>query len=408
MNILKSNISRRKIFISSLVGFIIFLIIYLLTPSPVSVDISRISKGELLVTIDDEGKTQLKDVYTVSAPVAGRVRRIDIEAGDPVIANSTVLALFQPNDPAMLDLRSRSEAEASLKAAKAAVELAEAEQSRAQAQLEFSQTELNRGIPLAKKGTISKATLDQRELTLKTSRAQLSQANANLNKIRADLEFANARLITVNQSGDRKLDQELIPVKSPISGIIIRVIQESEGVVSAGTPLLELGDPKKMEIITDLLSSDAVKIKKNSKVIIEDWGGKDSLLGSVRLIEPFGFTKFSALGIEEQRVNVLIDFVSNQSKWIGLGHGYRVDTKIIIYEHFEALKVPISALFRMGDDWAVFINDRNKAKLKKIIIGNKNSLEAEVISGLIEGEEVILHPSNSIFNNVSINVRQIL
>ena len=330
MNILKSNISRRKIFISSLVGFIIFLIIYLLTPSPVSVDISRISKGELLVTIDDEGKTQLKDVYTVSAPVAGRVRRIDIEAGDPVIANSTVLALFQPNDPAMLDLRSRSEAEASLKAAKAAVELAEAEQSRAQAQLEFSQTELNRGIPLAKKGTISKATLDQRELTLKTSRAQLSQANANLNKIRADLEFANARLITVNQSGDRKLDQELIPVKSPISGIIIRVIQESEGVVSAGTPLLELGDPKKMEIITDLLSSDAVKIKKNSKVIIEDWGGKDSLLGSVRLIEPFGFTKFSALGIEEQRVNVLIDFVSNQSKWIGLGHGYRVDTKIII------------------------------------------------------------------------------
>ena len=382
MNILKSNISRRKIFISSLVGFIIFLIIYLLTPSPVSVDISRISKGELLVTIDDEGKTQLKDVYTVSAPVAGRVRRIDIEAGDPVIANSTVLALFQPNDPAMLDLRSRSEAEASLKAAKAAVELAEAEQSRAQAQLEFSQTELNRGIPLAKKGTISKATLDQRELTLKTSRAQLSQANANLNKIRADLEFANARLITVNQSGDRKLDQELIPVKSPISGIIIRVIQESEGVVSAGTPLLELGDPKKMEIITDLLSSDAVKIKKNSKVIIEDWGGKDSLLGSVRLIEPFGFTKFSALGIEEQRV--------------------------IIYENFEALKVPISALFRMGDDWAVFINDRNKAKLKKIIIGNKNSLEAEVISGLIEGEEVILHPSNSIFNNVSINVRQIL
>ena len=408
MNILKSNISRRKIFISSLVGFIIFLIIYLLTPSPVSVDISRISKGELLVTIDDEGKTQLKDVYTVSAPVAGRVRRIDIEAGDPVIANSTVLALFQPNDPAMLDLRSRSEAEASLKAAKAAVELAEAEQSRAQAQLEFSQTELNIGIPLAKKGTISKATLDQRELTLKTSRAQLSQANANLNKIRADLEFANARLITVNQSGDRKLDQELIPVKSPISGIIIRVIQESEGVVSAGTPLLELGDPKKMEIITDLLSSDAVKIKKNSKVIIEDWGGKDSLLGSVRLIEPFGFTKFSALGIEEQRVNVLIDFVSNQSKWIGLGHGYRVDTKIIIYENFEALKVPISALFRMGDDWAVFINDRNKAKLKKIIIGNKNSLEAEVISGLIEGEEVILHPSNSIFNNVSINVRQIL
>ena len=408
MNILKSNISRRKIFISSLIGFIIFIIIYLLTPSPVSVDISRISKGELLVTIDDEGKTQLKDVYTVSAPVAGQVRRIDIEAGDPVIANSTVLALFQPNDPAMLDLRSRSEAEASLKAAMAAVELAEAEQSRAQAQLEFSQTELNRGIPLAKKGTISKATLDQRELTVKTSRAQLSQANANLNKIRADLEFANARLITVNQTDDRKLDQELIPVKSPISGIIIRVIQESEGVVSAGTPLLELGDPKKMEIITDLLSSDAVKIEKNSKVIIEDWGGTESLLGSVRLIEPFGFTKFSALGIEEQRVNVLIDFVSNQSKWIGLGHGYRVDTKIIIYENFEALKVPISALFRMGDDWAVFINDRNKAKLKKIIIGNKNSLEAEVISGLIEGEEVILHPSNSISNNVSINVRQIL
>ena len=406
MNTPKLNLSRRNIFIGTIASLSLLIIIYALLPSPIYVDVSKIKKGDFVVTIDDEGKTQLKDVYTVSAPVAGRVRRIGIEAGDPVIANTTVLALFQPNDPVMLDVRSRTEAEASVKSAKAAVELAEAEQLRAEAQLEFSEIELNRGIPLAKQGTISKATLDQRELTVKTALAQLSQASASLNKTRADLEFAKARLIKVNQLDESQLDQELIPVKSPVSGLVIRVIQESEGVVSAGTPLLELGDPKKLEIITDLISSDAVKINKNHKVIIEDWGGKNELYGKVRLVEPFGFTKFSALGIEEQRVNVLIDFTSNQEEWSGLGHGYKVDTKIVIYEKPNALMVPISAMFRVDDEWAVFVKNRNKAKLKKIKIGNKNSLNAEVISGLNEGEQVILHPSNKVEDNIFIKTRQ--
>ena len=224
MNTPKINLSRRNIFIGTIASLSLLLIIYALLPSPIYVDVSKIKKGDFVVTIDDEGKTQLKDVYTVSAPVAGRVRRIGIEAGDPVIANTTVLALFQPNDPVMLDVRSRTEAEASVKSAKAAVELAEAEQLRAEAQLEFSEIELNRGIPLAKQGTISKATLDQRELTVKTALAQLSQASASLNKTRADLEFAKARLIKVNQLDESQLDQELIPVKSPVSGLVIRVI----------------------------------------------------------------------------------------------------------------------------------------------------------------------------------------
>lgn len=402
------NLTRRSLILSIIVFFSLFIIIYTLLPSPVYVDIATIQKQNFIVTIDDEGKTQLKDVYTVSAPVAGRVRRIDIEAGDPVVANTTVLALFQPNDPVMLDARSRTEAEASVKSAKAAVDLAEAEQLRAKAQLEFSENELNRGIPLAEQGTISKATLDQRELTVKTAMAQLSQANASLNKTRADLEFARARLIKVNQIDRSQLEEDLIPVKSPVSGLVIRVIQESEGVVSAGTPLLELGDPKKLEIITDLISSDAVKINKNNKVIIEDWGGENILYGKVRLIEPFGFTKFSALGIEEQRVNVLIDFVSSQKEWSGLGHGYKVDTKVVIYEKLNALIVPISALFRAENEWAVFVNIKNKARLKKIKIGNKNSLDAEIISGLNEGDQVILHPSNSLEDNKFIRIRQSL
>ncbi len=402
------NLTRRSLILSIIVSFSLFIIIYTLLPSPVYVDIATIQKENFIVTIDDEGKTQLKDVYTVSAPVAGRVRRIDIEAGDPVVANTTVLALFQPNDPVMLDARSRTEAEASVKSAKAAVDLAEAEQLRAKAQLEFSENELNRGIPLAEQGTISKATLDQRELTVKTAMAQLSQANASLNKTRADLEFARARLIKVNQIDRSQLEEDLIPVKSPVSGLVIRVIQESEGVVSAGTPLLELGDPKKLEIITDLISSDAVKINKNNKVIIEDWGGENILYGKVRLIEPFGFTKFSALGIEEQRVNVLIDFVSSQKEWSGLGHGYKVDTKVVIYEKLNALIVPISALFRAENEWAVFVNIKNKARLKKIKIGNKNSLDAEIISGLNEGDQVILHPSNSLEDNKFIRIRQSL
>ena len=400
--------SRRSIVIGGIVFVLIVLIMMSLQPQPVGVDVAEVARGDLLVTIDDEGQTRLKDVYAVSAPVAGRVRRIDIEAGDPVTAGETILALFEPSDPAMLDVRSRSEAEAVVKAAEAAVGLAEAEQSRAQAQLDYADAELRRAVPLAERGTISQATLDQRQLAVRTARAQLAEAVASLRKVRADLETARATLITASNDGSDSQEDDLIPVRAPISGRVLRVLQESEGVLATGTVLMELGDPAELEIVVDLLSTDAVKIKPGDRVIIDDWGGDKPLEGRVRLVEPFGFTKISALGIEEQRVNVVIDFQSEQSEWQSLGHGYRVETRVVVQDRKSVLKIPVSALFRSGESWAVFVDDDGSADLREISLGQRNTLEAEVTSGLEENEAVILHPSDAVVDGVGVERRATL
>lgn len=401
------KLSRRTWTIGGITTVVVLLIVLSLQPQPVGVDLAPVTRGDLLVTIDDEGQTRLKDVYVVSAPVAGRVRRIDIEAGDAVSAGDTVLALFEPSDPAMLDVRSRTEAEAAVKAAEAAIGLAEAEQSRARAQLDFADAELRRAEPLAERGTISQATLDQRQLSVRTAQAQLAQATANLRKIRADLETARATLITAQEVEDGlgRSDDALIPVRAPISGRVLRVLQESEGVLAAGTPLMELGDPAELEIVVDLLSTDAVKIATGDRVIVDDWGGEQPLDGQVRLVEPFGFTKISALGIEEQRVNVVIDFVSPQADWQSLGHGYRVETQVVIQDRKDVLKVPVSALFRSGESWAVFIDDGGTAALREITLGRRNTLEAEVSDGLEADDTVILHPSDAVQDGVDIERR---
>lgn len=399
------NLSRRTLTIGAIILGLVVLIGISLQPQPVGIDVAQVTRGDLLVTIDDEGQTRLKDVYVVSAPVAGQVRRIDIEAGDLVTAGDTILALFQPSDPIMLDVRSRTEAEAFVKAADAAVGLAEAEQSRAQAQLDYDRAELRRAAPLAERGTISQATLDQRQLSVRTAQASLAQATASLRKVLADLESARATLITSQDGENGQNSKDLIPVRAPISGRVLRVLQESEGVLTAGTPLMELGDPAELEIVVDLLSTDAVKIKAGDRVIVDDWGGNMPLEGQVRLVEPFGFTKISALGIEEQRVNVIIDFVSPQSEWQNLGHGYRVETRVVVQDQRGVLKIPVSALFRSGDNWAVFVDNDGTARLKEIALGRRNTLEAEVTDGLSQDETVILHPSDAIIDGVSVEQR---
>jgi HlyD family secretion protein len=398
------KLSRRTLVIGAIVLLVVVLIGLSLQPQPVGVDVARIDRGDLLVTIDDEGQTRLKDVYVVSAPVAGQVRRIDIEAGDTVTAGDTILALFEPSDPIMLNLRSRTEAEAFVKSAEAAVGLAEAEQARAQAQLDYDRAELKRAQPLAERGTISQATLDQRQLSVKTAQAQLAQATANLRKTEADLESARATLIT-SQDSENGDSRDLIQVRAPISGRVLRVLQKSEGVLAAGTALMELGNPAELEIVVDLLSTDAVKIKPGDRVIIDDWGGDTPLEGKVRLVEPFGFTKISALGIEEQRVNVVIDFISSQTEWQNLGHGYRVETRVVTEDRRNVLNVPIGALFRSGDQWAVFVDDDGTARLTEITLGQRNTLNAEITGGLNEGDMVILHPSDAITDGVSVTRR---
>ncbi len=353
------------------------------TPQPVAADLVSAARGDMLITVEDEGETRIHDVYVVSAPVAGRVQRITLEVGDPVIAGETVIALFAPADPALYDARARTEAEAGLATAIADV-------ARARAELQFAEGELRRGEALRKDETIAQVTLDRARLAAAAARAALDQAQAMTVKRRADL--ATARAVTAR--GDGGIVE--VPVRAPVSGRVLKRIQQSETVLSAGTPILEIGDPAKLEIVTDFLSADAVRIHEGDRVIIEEWGGPAPLAGRVRRVEPFGFTRVSALGIEEQRVNVVVDFVSPPADWSVLGHGYRVLTRVVIDERKDVVKLPVAALFRANDDWAAYVSAGGRAVERKLVVGARSAREAEISAGINAGEQVIVHPSDRI------------
>ncbi len=390
--------SRRTKVIGGCAAALVLFLVWAMRPQPVQADFATVLKGELLVTIGDEGETRVKDVYIVSAPVAGRVERIEMDVGDKVIANETVLALFQPQDPSVLDARSRSEAEAG-------VGSSEAERSRAQAQLEFARSDLKRQEALLREGTISAVAFDRAKLQVRTAEAALAQADASVAKRRTDLATSRAAMASAGRPTGPGVKIDFIPVRAPVSGRLLKRMQQSEALLAAGTPLLEIGDPASLEIVTDMISTDAVKVKEGQEVIIEDWGGPSALKGVVKRVEPFGFTKVSALGIEEQRVNVIIEFVSPHEEWASLGHGYRVETRVVITRREGVLKVPVSALFRSGEEWSVFRVDGGTAKLTKVKIGSRNTLEAEIIEGLKVNDAVVVHPSDKVADGVAVAKR---
>lgn len=379
---------------------------YAFWPQPVPVDVAAVARGDLQATIDGEGRTRVREIYVVSAPMSGYLRRIERHVGDPVSAHDTVLATIQPTDPTFLDRRARAQAEASVKAAEAAFALAEAERARAEAELEFARAELQRSEELARRNTISQSDLDRARLQMRTQQAALATADATVTMRRYELETARAALIEPGEAaGANEGSLCCVDVRSPVHGQILRLIHESEGVVSAGEPLLEIGDPRDLEIVVDLLSSDAVQVAVGAAVLIEDWGGAGNLAGRVRRVEPYGFTKLSALGIEEQRVNVIIDLEDPPDRWRLLGHGFRVDARIVVWTGSEVLKVPIGALFRDGDVWAVFVAEDGRARLRRIKIGHGNAREAEIVEGLREGEAVILYPGDRIGDGVRVERR---
>jgi HlyD family secretion protein len=368
---------------------------WLFRPAAVPVDLVKVGRGPLMVSVSDEGETRVRDMYVVSAPVPGRMRRIDLEAGDTVVAEKTVVARIEPSDPASLDVRSAAEARASVDAAAASRTHAAAQVRRAQAELEFAQSELARIRILARSHTVSDNDLDSAERRAKTADAALGEARAEQQVRESEYRVARARLMTP-ASRTRTADCDCVTVFSPVSGDVLRVVTESEGVVQSGTPILEVGDPDKLEVVVDLLSSDAVRVQAGQRAIIEAWGGSAPLEGAVRRVEPFGFTRVSALGIEEQRVNVIIDIKEPRQKWQRLGHGYRVEPRIVLWEGRDVLKVSLSALFRQGQRWAVFVADGGKAVLREVDIGHENGLEAEVMSGLEAGELIVLHPGDRV------------
>jgi len=395
---------KRFVFWGSLALVLALGLSFAFRPQPVVVDLLEVERGELVVTVDDEGRTRVHDIYVLSAPVAGRMRRIDLHVGDAVVARDTIVADIEPIDPAFLDPRSEAQARADIRAAESAEALARATVEEAEAELEFATREHDRAVQLSEQNTISERDLDEAERSFRTKRAALATAIAALDVRSYELERARATLVTpATQS--RPADCDCVAIRAPVDGSVLRILQQSEGVVAAGAPLVEIGDPRDLEIVVDLLSSDAVNVAAGQRVIIERWGGDAELEGRVRLVEPYGFTKISALGIEEQRVNAIIDLTSPVEAWSRLAHGYQVDVRIVLWEAPDALKLPLLALFRDGANWAVFVERGGRAELRQVTLGRRNRLEAEVLEGLEPGERVVLHPSDRVQHDVRITAR---
>jgi HlyD family secretion protein len=387
---------------SVIAALLICTLLLLFWPKSVITDLAQVSKGTLQISISDEGKTRVHDIYVLSAPVTGHLRRIEAEVGDPVLISSTIVAQIEPIDPAFLDPRSEAQAKADIQTAKSALNLSQAEVNQAQAELDFALTEFDRMAELRINNSVSERELDNAERAYKTRRAALATAQAALQMRSYELERTKALLLSPSSTQLEHGNCECMNITAPVSGRILKVLNKSEGVVTAGAPLLEIGDPKDLEIVVELLSFDAVKVEPGQRVVIRNWGGAESLSGRVKHVEPIGFKKVSALGIEEQRVNVIIDLASEFSEWSRLGHGYQVDVDIVIWKKKELLTVPVTALFRDQQEWAIFLANNNTVEKRIIKIGRKNAFRAEVISGMQEDDWFILYPNEQIKDGVKV------
>jgi HlyD family secretion protein len=395
--------------IAGLVGLgVLALIVWALWPKPVPVDMTVIGSGPLEVTVEDEGMTRIREVYTVSAPIGGKMLRSPREVGDKVVAGKTLVASIQPTDPTFLDVRSQRVNQAAVQAAQAGVELAQAQIKQAKSQLEFAKGDLRRAEELATSRSISDRALEKARVDVTSAEAGVASAMATLEVRKRELESARARLI---QPGDPGADTGgttescCINVRAPIDGRVLRVIVESEQVVLPGAGLIDIGDPSDLEIVVEFLSRDAVRIKPGQTARIESWGGDEVLEAKVRRIEPTGFTKVSALGIEEQRVKVILDFTGPPQEWQELGHGYRVIARVVVWHSDDVLKVPLGALFREGDNWAVFIVQGGRSQRRTVKIGERNLHAARVIEGLRAGDQVVLHPSDRVHDGAAVEPR---
>lgn len=397
----------KRAWVALIAGLAIAGITWFAWPRAIPVDIATVSARAMEVTIDDEAKTRVRHVYTVSAPIAGRVLRISPprHVGDEVTAGETIVAIMQPPTPSFLDIRSRSELEAVVAAAEAGVKLAEAEVRRLEAALEFAHGELKRAQALSRTETISARALEKARLDVDINEAALASAKAQLEVRRHDLHNAKARLIEPSEASPQSNAKCCIELRAPVTGRVLKINQESEAVVQAGTPLIEIGNPVDLEVVAELLSTDAVQIKPGSPVMIDGWGGS-AIRARVTRVDPAGFLKVSALGIEEQRVRTTIDFVDPPNGWARLGHDYRVIVHITVWSAEKALAAPVSALFRKGEEWAVFRVKSGRVHTTIVKIGRRNSRLAEVLSGLSADDQVVLHPSDRVRDGVAVLERE--
>lgn len=375
--------------------FIAGLALYvLLRPAPVKVEVARATTGPMRVTVDGEGKTRPRELFIVAAPVSGHLSRIDLRNGDTV-KEGAIVARIDPLPLSPLDPRQRAEANARVKAAESVRSETEARVEHIRADLEQAKRELARAKYLIEHGDISRQEYEQTQNLVKTLTKDLEAAVYRAKAAASDVEATRAILLTLDK--EQRGGPQTIIVRAPIRGSVLKVMEESERVVSAGTPLVELSNSSQLEIVIDVLSTDAVKIKRGAPVIIEGWGESETKQARVKLIEPMAFTKVSSLGIEEQRVNVIAEFESPPET---LGIGYRVEARIVVWEKKEALKIPTSALFRQNEKWSVYVVENGKARRREVEIGPRAQFEVEIIKGVEDGAQVILHPSSELKDGV--------
>ncbi len=377
-------------------------LVFAFRPTPLLVDVAEVARGGMTVSVRDEVRARVRDVFVVSAPIGGQLLRVEKEPGDPAHAGETVARLLPPTS-GFLDARSRDEANAAAAAAEAALAAAGDRVRQASADYDLAATEAERFESLAETGVAPIATRDRARRDLRAAEAALAAARAESRVREAELAAARARLAGPNADGGGAI----LEIAAPVSGKVLRVTQESEAVVAPGAPILEIGDLADLEIIAELLSSDAARVQDGADAAIENWGGEpDPLAGRVRRVEPSGFTKISALGVEEQRVNVLIDLEDPAAAAeAGLGDGWRADVAITLWRGEDVLQAPVSALFRDGEQWATFRVENGRARLRPVRIGRDNGEVAEVLDGLEAGDRLILYPGEQVADGVRVASR---
>lgn len=395
---------KRKVWIIAIALLVAAALLWGFMPKAVEVSTARVVTGPMVVTIDEEGETRVRERFVLSAPVAGYMRRVEFDAGDPVKKGQTVVEL-EPLRSEVLDPRSRAAARADVAAAEAQLRAAQENMRAREAESELAAIELQRARALFEKGHVAKSALDRAESGAQQAQANLSAARAGVRTAEAGLQRARTALQYSQATGQGRT-QRAVEVRSPVPGRVLKLHRESEGAVAAGEPLADVGDTSSLEVRAEVLSTDAVSIKPGDSVFFERWGGQGRLEGRVRVVEPGAFTKISSLGVEEQRVVVISDIVSLPESWQRLGDGYRVEARFVVWQAEKALKAPSSALFRSGEKTAVFVVEDGRAMERIIKTGHVNGTDAEIIEGLSAGEEVIVHPDDALKPGAKVKPRE--
>ncbi|MHA6265106.1 efflux RND transporter periplasmic adaptor subunit [Arenibacterium sp. CAU 1754] len=363
---------------------------------PIPVDLYEIGHGPMQVTINADGKTRISEVYEVAAPITGIAQRSPVRVGDPVLADETVVAVVEPASSNLLDARTRIQAEAAVREAESALYVARSQMRQVEEELAYAESQYTRVKSLVERGVTAQTQLEDATQLLGIKRAAETAAISNLEMTKSALDRARAALIEPSVDRDAGGESCCVQIKAPVDGQVLDIDMISERPVMAGARLLSIGQPNDLEIVADLLSSDAVRLSPGARATVERWGGSELLEARVSKIEPAAYTKVSALGIEEQRVDVVFELITPVEERAELGDGFSVFLRIVEWESDDVTMVPLSAVFRTGNAWAVFVAEGDLARLRQIELGRRNSTDAQVLSGLTVGDKVITHPSENI------------